>query len=222
MTPFKLVSLLLAHPDEELVGLWPTVAEVADELSPGPVRDGLLAGCAALLRTDDGTAQITPIEASARYTATFDFDRRCALDLTYVTHGDRRQRGVALLKLRRLYTRLGVDVAGAELPDHLPLMLELADALGEEDGALLLEDFRPALEVLRGGLHRAGSAYAPLMDALVALLGPLRDDDAETALRLAHDGPPGEDVGLEPFGPPEYMGGEGSAAPARSTCGAAA
>ncbi|WP_210495600.1 nitrate reductase molybdenum cofactor assembly chaperone [Patulibacter sp. SYSU D01012] len=220
MTAFKLLSLLLAHPDAELVALWPDVLDAADELPPGPVRDGLLLGCSALLRDDRGAA-IDDLAASRRYTATFDFDRRCALDLTYVTHGDRRQRGVALLKLRRLYARLGVEVLGGELPDHLPLLLELADALGAEDGGLLLADFRPALELLRGGLHKAGSAYAPLLDALVAQLGPLREDDAAAALQLAQDGPPGEDVGLEPFGPPESMGGEGRT-PAPSPCGAAA
>jgi len=205
MTPFKLLSLALSHPDAELLGLLPDVAAEARELPPGPVRDGLLAGLAGIATRD-------PIAASARYVATFDFNRRCALDLTFASHGDRRQRGVALLKLRRLYARLGVETVGDELPDHLPLLLELADALGEEQGRELLAEFRPAIEVLRGGLHRDASPYAPLLDALCALLGPLEAHDAESAMRLAADGPPGEEVGLEPFAPPEAMPAAAAAA----------
>ena len=39
---------------------------------------------------------------------TFDFDRRASLYLTYHTHGDRRQRGLELVRLKRRYAEAGL------------------------------------------------------------------------------------------------------------------
>ncbi len=44
-----------------------------------------------------------------------------------------------------------------------------------------------------------------MLDALVATLPPLRVEDRADVARLAAEGPPEEQVGLEPFAPPEVM-----------------
>jgi nitrate reductase delta subunit len=60
-------------------------------------------------------------------------------------------------------------------------------------------------------LHRAlvdaRSPYAGVLDAVRAVLPDPAPRDLERALELARTGPPEEEVGLEPFGPPEQMGG---------------
>ena len=92
-------------------------AEVA-ALPDGPVRDALerfLAGW-----TGDQTA------LAARYVETFDLRRRASLHLTYYAHGDTRERGMALLRLKKLYRAAGLPMESAELPDHLTVMLAFA------------------------------------------------------------------------------------------------
>lgn len=171
MKPWQLLSVLLQYPDAELLE--------AD-------------ACPAWMRE-------TPLrELQAAYVKTFDFDRRASLYLTYHTHGDRRQRGLELVRLKRRYAEAGLPMTESELPDYLPVLLEFA-ALAPEQGEALLNDLRAPLELVRARLHEKESPYADLLDALVAALPKRTKAQAEAARRLAQDGPPAELVGLEPF-----------------------
>ena len=59
-----------------------------------------------------------------------------SLHLTYHTHGDRRQRGLELVRLKRRYAEAGLPFEGGELPDYLPVLLEFASlAAGGGRGA---------------------------------------------------------------------------------------
>ena len=58
----------------------------------------------------------TPLsERERRYVETFDLDRHSTLHLTYYLHGDTRKRGLALLRLKRLYAAGGLPLDTAEL-----------------------------------------------------------------------------------------------------------
>jgi nitrate reductase delta subunit len=199
MNPYQLLSVLLDYPSAELLALRPEAAEEVAALPPAEIR-------APLERFLAAEAGRPATELQAAYVATFDFDRRASLNLTYYVHGDRRQRGVALLKLRRLFDALGLRTVTGELPDHLPLLLELAGILGPERGAELLRELRPAVELIGARLRDRGSPYAELLGALSALLGPVTEDDRACVLALAAEGPPAELVGLQPFAPPEAIG----------------
>ncbi len=171
MTPWRLLSVLLDYPDAEL----PAATDV-----PAWMRE-------------------TPLhELQAAYVRTFDFDRRTSLYLTYHTHGDRRQRGLELVRLKRRYTEAGLPLTGGELPDYLPVLLEFA-ALSPTTGAALLGEFRVSLELVRARLHELGSPYADLLDTVVAALPRPTRAQVAAARRLAEEGPPTELVGLEPF-----------------------
>ncbi|QEC48806.1 nitrate reductase molybdenum cofactor assembly chaperone [Baekduia soli] len=190
--PYALLSYLLRYPDDRLE-LAP--GEI-DELPPSDARDALKRFLEAV---EDGT------DPRVRYVATFDLRRQITPHLTYYEHGDTRRRGVALLRLKRLYREAGLPAADGELPDHLAVMLAFAALAPEGYGEAVLAEHRPALELLRGALHRTDNPYAHVLDALVAGLPSLRVEDHEALVRLAADGPPQETVGLEPFAPPEVM-----------------
>lgn len=143
-------------------------------------------------------------ELQSLYVETFDFTKRASLHLTYHTFGDRRQRGMALLNLKQRYAATGLDLLDGELPDYLPVMLEFA-ALAPEPGVAALARHREALELVRAALHEAASPWAPLLDAVCAVLPPLTKLQGARVRRLAAEGPPFEEVGLEPFAPPEVM-----------------
>jgi nitrate reductase delta subunit len=121
-------------------------------------------------------------------------------------HGDRRQRGVALLRLKQRYAAAaGLPLLDGELPDYLPVMLEFAALAPEDIGLAALAECREAIELVRAALHDAGSQYASLLDAVAAVLPRLSSAQAARVRRLAAEGPPSEQVGLEPFAPPEVM-----------------
>jgi nitrate reductase delta subunit len=193
-----LISLLLRYPDPALVEDRDAVMDAAAALPASAQRTALLAFLDYWSRT--------PLAALAQdYVATFDLQKRCGLYLSYYLYGDKRQRGVAFLRLKRLYAAAGWELATRELPDYLPLMLEFAASGPAGHGELLLQEFRPGLELLRRALHDLASPYAHLLDAIVLGLPRLTRGQQELVERLAADGPPSELVGIEPFAPPEVM-----------------
>jgi len=198
--PFKLVSLLLQYPAGELLDARGDLRDAAQELGPGPQAD-------AIRRFATWWADADARELQGAYVETFDFSRRNSLYLTYHTLGDRRQRGMALLALKQRYASTGLppaSVDGGELPDFLPMLLEFA-ALEPEAGHAALHRHREALELLRASLHEQDSPWAPLLDAVVLPLPGLTNDQLSRIRALALEGPPEEQVGLEPFAPPEAM-----------------
>lgn len=190
----QLLAVLLVYPDEELLAALPELREASRALSRSEQR--------ALEPLLDALATTPLSELRRAYVETFDFDRRCALHLTYHTHGDRRQRGLELVRLKRRYAEAGLPFESSELPDYLPVLLEFA-ALRPEAGAELLTSLRVPLELVRAALHDRGSVYAGVLDALCAALPQPTAGQLAEARRLAEEGPPAELVGLEPFGAPE-------------------
>ena len=140
------------------------------------------------------------------YTDVFDLRRRCCLYLTYFSHGDTRQRGMALLRFSHAYRTAGAEPVGDELPDHLSVVCEFAAQADLVLGLRLLREHRAGLELVRAALVDAGSPYVDAVEVLRALLGEASEHELDKARELARSGPPEEDVGLEPFGPPELMG----------------
>ena len=196
--PYKLLSVLLRYPDKRLVDAHAEIADAVEALPPSQQRDALQRFVAYL-------AAHSPRELEQRYVETFDLRRRASLYLTYYVHGDTRKRGMALLRLKRLYPAAGLEPASGELPDYLPLMLEFASLAPAGAGETLLREHRPSLELLRSSLRDADSPYADLLDALCAGLPRLSAFEREHVRRLSEDGPPSEQVGLQPFAPPELM-----------------
>ena len=189
--PWALLSYLLRYPEDGLAA----APEAIAALPPGRVRD-------PLERFLDGLPDARTLQAA--YVETFDLRRRATLHLTYYDHGDTRRRGAALLRLKRLYHEAGLVFDADELPDHLAVMLAFAALAPHDWGATLLAEHLPQIELLRAGLHEAGSPYAHVLDAVAVALPPLRRDQREHAERLAA-GPPDERVGVEPYVPEEVM-----------------
>lgn len=194
----RIVAFVLDYPDEELIARLPQLYAATATLGE-PVAGRLHALLDHLGSTPLG-------ELTADYVATFDLRRRCCLYLTYYAYGDTRKRGVALLTFKQAYRRGGLELAAQELPDHLCVLLEFAATTDAEVGTRLLLEHRAGLELLRLALVDAHSPYADALVAVSATLPPLAGPEREAVARLAAEGPPGEDVGLEPFGPPDYMG----------------
>ncbi|MFE9646285.1 nitrate reductase molybdenum cofactor assembly chaperone [Streptomyces sp. NPDC006365] len=186
-------SLLLAYPDEQLsdrLTLALKVAATQPKTVAGP-----------LVRFAEHAARTPLPELAADYVATFDHRKRCCLFLTYYAHGDTRKRGLALLSLKQTYTDAGWQVTDDELPDHLAVVLEFA-AAEPALGSRLLTDHRAGLELLRLALRDAKSPWAHVLDSVSATLPALAGDERTAVMRLAAQGPPEEQVGLDAYPPP--------------------
>ena len=202
-TVYKLCSLALQYPDEELVAARAELAAAAAELPGGSASESLERFFAWFVQT-------APLELARMYVQTFDLQKHCALYLTFYSLGDRRDRGLARLRLKKLYRAAGLPQHGSELPDYLPVMLEFASAAPPGHGELVLREHRAELELVRLSLREQHSPYAHVLNAVCAQLGGLSATERLSLDRLIAQGPPQELVGLEPFAPPEVMPATGA------------
>jgi nitrate reductase delta subunit len=200
VSPYKIASLLLQYPSAALFDGLDHLDTVATTVSPRASRNGFARFLGWLRATP-------PNDVAQHYVATFDLQRRCALYLTYYRYGDTRKRGMSMLAIKTAYRTAGFTPTDDELPDYLPLVLDFA-ALSPR-GVSLLRAHRGDLELLRRALRQAGTPYADVLDAVCAQLPRLGRRDLSLVDRAWTDGPPKEDVGLEPFAPPDYLTGTG-------------
>jgi nitrate reductase delta subunit len=161
----------------------------------------------ALNRIADHLAHRSLDVLTADYVNTFDLRRRSCLYLTYYSFGDTRNRGTALLRFSHAYRQADLDPPTGELPDHLAVVCHFA-ALAPGPGVQLLVEHRAAIELMRLSLADARSPYLDVLDALRAVLPEPAETDLARALEMARTGPPAEEVGLEPYGPPEHAAGQ--------------
>jgi nitrate reductase molybdenum cofactor assembly chaperone NarJ/NarW len=188
---WRIAALLLDYPSPQTLAMADQLAAAATEL-PDTVGGPLLDFLEEFSRAD-------PLELAARYVETFDMRRRASLHLTYYAYGDTRKRGMALLRFKHAYRHAGTQMSDAELPDYLPLVLEFAATIDHLQGERLLAEHVPVLELLRLSLLDNGSPYAGVVAAVLATLPAISAADRRRIAELAAQGPPDEDVGLEPF-----------------------
>ena len=192
------VSLLLGYPDQGLLAQTGALRQLAESTAP-PAGPALLRFLAHL---DDTSAEALAQE----YVDTFDLRRRSCLYLTYYTFGDTLKRGAALVDFAQTYSDAGLEQPAGALPDHLAVVCNFA-ALAPDQGIGWLARHRAGIEMLGHALAETDSPYLGVIEALRAALPEPMPGDLEKAFELAATGPPLEEVGLEPFAPPEYMGG---------------
>jgi nitrate reductase delta subunit len=195
---YKLLSLLLQYPHDWLLAARAEIAIAVSRLPASAQKAAIERFCTYWMATE-------PLTLAQHYVETFDLQKRSSLYLSFYLYGDKRQRGRALLRLKHLYAAAGFVLEQGELPDYLPVMLEFAAFAPSNYGQFILGEHRPALEALRVALHDLDSPYAHLLDAICQSLPALTLPDREAIRRLIAEGPPTEQVGLEPFAPPEIM-----------------
>ncbi|MEV5597120.1 nitrate reductase molybdenum cofactor assembly chaperone [Streptomyces sp. NPDC052496] len=188
----RLLSLVLQYPDAELTRERAALAATAEALPPSPAARELVAFTAWF-------AGQPPEALESHYVEVFDLRRKSSLYLTYYLHGDTRRRGMALLTLARTYRAAGWSAGSGELPDHLPVVLEFAALAGPRTGEAPLRRHRRGLALIHHALSDVQSPYAGLLAALLSLLPPAGTAELEAVAKLAADGPPAEDVGLDPY-----------------------
>lgn len=191
---WQVASLCLGYPDEELLARSPLLHAALTETAPDRLNH-----FTALFET----WRTRPLgELQSEYVQIFDLSRKYALHLSYWTDGDTRRRGEVLARFKQRYRASGsLGNLRGELPDYLPLVLEYAAVVDPRDGADLLQEYRPSLELLRLALLERAPAYAGVVQSVCATLPGASPTDRQAVLAIARSGPPTESVGLDPYDP---------------------
>jgi nitrate reductase delta subunit len=174
----KVLSAVLSYPTEELQAAAHELifALNAERVLDAPQR----AGVGALIQdiADDDL-----LDRQAAYVDLFDRTRALSLHLFEHVHGESRHRGQAMVSLLERYRTAGVDVAGSELPDFIPLFLEFLSTLPMPDARAMLADTVHILTALGERLRKRKSGYAVAFEALAALSEREPDADELAVLR---------------------------------------
>ena len=174
MLLFRAMSALLSYPSREMLEALPEVAEVvhATPLLASREQRGLLDLIAELGRGD-------LLEAEERYVDLFDRGRALSLHLFEHLHGDSRDRGEAMVDLKRIYERAGFEISARELPDYLPVLLEYLSCRDLGEARAMLADCAHILTTIGRSLIARRSRYAAVLQALLVIAGESPIDAAK-------------------------------------------
>ena len=180
----KAFSALLSYPNEEPRAALP---ELADVIRTSPLvapreQHGLLELIDELSRSD-------VLAAEENYVDLFDRGRALSLNLFEHLHGESRDRGTAMVDLKRLYETAGFELATRELPDYLPVVLEYLSRRKPGEAKDLLTDCTQILQSIATALIARRTNYAAVLQALLVIAGeqpisaadvPIRSESAES------------------------------------------
>lgn len=184
MKTFKALSALLTYPVDELQEAIPAIRTVLGE---GLLTQASITALEPLLSSLE-TGDLYDLQE--RYVLLFDRSRTLSLNLFEHIHGESRDRGGAMVDLLETYRAGGFDLAGTELPDHLPVLLEFLSLRPLAEAREILADAGHILVALNERLARRETVYAPVLEALVALsAADASTEEAQALLSLQDDNP---------------------------------
>lgn len=182
MHNLHLFSLLLSYPTPDLQAV---CSEIRERLAADPAlpRDTVRRLHPLLTRL----AASDIYGAQEAYVELFDRGRSHSLHLFEHVHGESRDRGQAMVDLRQRYLDAGLEPAGNELPDYLPLFLDYCSTLSEAAARETLAEPGVVLVALAARLAERGSDYAPLLALLCEIAEVEQDEEAQKALSPVDD-----------------------------------
>jgi len=174
MLLFRAMSALLSYPSEDMRAALPEIAGTVQVSSFLPVRERR-----NLLDLIDELGRGDLLAAEERYVDLFDRGRALSLHLFEHLHGDSRERGEAMVDLKRVYAEAGFDLSTSELPDYLPVVLEYLSCRDLGEAREMLADCAHILAVVARSLIARQSRYASVLQALLVLAGEEPVDTAQ-------------------------------------------
>src|SRR6516162_2280993 len=166
MIVLRALGALLSYPRDEVRQALPEIADVirSSELIAPRQGEELLA-----LINDLRAGDL--LEVEERYVQLFDRGRAASLHLFEHLHGEGRDRGQAMVDLKRLYERAGYELSSRELPDYLPVVLEYLSCRDLRETRELLGDCAHILRRIGQSLIARGSRYTAVLQTLLVIAG---------------------------------------------------
>ncbi len=210
MVLFKALSALLSYPTADMRQALPEIADVVRTTALLTAREQC-----SLLDLIDEIGRGDLLEAEERYVDLFDRGRALSLHLFEHLHGDSRDRGEAMVELKRLYERAGFELSARELPDYLPVLLEYLSCRDLAEARTMLADCAHILTTIGRSLIARGSRYAAVLQTLLVIAGESPIDAAKTPRVKERPETLDRDWAEEPA----FAGAPMTAAPARTSSG---
>ncbi|MFN3688114.1 nitrate reductase molybdenum cofactor assembly chaperone [Salinarimonas sp.] len=188
MQILKALSALLTYPTRGLVEAVPAIRAIV-------AQDGLVRADLEPLLMRLETTDLYELEEA--YVLLFDRSRSLSLNIFEHVHGESRDRGQAMVELKRLYEEGGLALDTTELPDFIPLFLEYCSLQPEVEARALLAEPAHVFTALAERLRRRESVYAAVFEALVALAATKPEAAAFEALVEVDDAAPDDLAALD-------------------------
>jgi nitrate reductase delta subunit len=163
---YKALSALLAYPSADLIAALSDIAAIVER--ERRLSRPQKASLQALVK---GLATSDLLDLQEAYVALFDRGRATSLHLFEHVHGDSRERGQAMVDLKKIYARNGFVLAGSELPDFLPAVLEYLAQRPEAEAKDMLGDCAHILRAVGEALQDRASDYSAIFAATLAMVG---------------------------------------------------
>jgi nitrate reductase delta subunit len=166
MIVLRALGALLSYPREEVRQALPEIVDAISSSQLIPPRQRR-----ALLTLIDELRAGDLLEAEERYVELFDRGRAASLHLFEHLHGEDRDRGQAMVDLKRLYEQAGYELTTRELPDYLPVVLEYLSCRDIRETHEVLGDCAHILRRIGASLIARGTNYAAVLQALLIIAG---------------------------------------------------
>ena len=176
MIVYRALGALLGYPGAGLREALPEIAGIVRESPLLRARERAAVG--GLI---DLLARADPLWAEERYVELFDRGRATSLNLFEHVHGESRDRGAAMVELKTIYARAGLDLAANELPDYLPVVLEYLSRRDRAEAQDMLGDCAHIVRAIGEALLGRGSPYSAVFAALLASIGEAGLDERAAA-----------------------------------------
>lgn len=160
----RALSALLVYPGADLLAALP---EIRDALARSPLLAP--ADQERLARLIGDLQHTDPLVLEERYVQLFDRGRTTSLHLFEHVHGESRDRGPAMVDLVQVYEKAGLRLAGNELPDYLPAVLEYLSCRSLAEARAMLDDCAHILRKVGETLAQRGSHYAAVLAAVLSV-----------------------------------------------------
>lgn len=181
-TTFKALSALLSYPTDELKAAAGEISEVIE-------KDSRLSNSIKMqlhkLLSELAARDIYDLQE--RYVLLFDRTRSLSLHLFEHVHGESRDRGQAMIDLKQMYEKHGLEIEASELPDFVPIFLEYVALLPTRERHELIGQPAHIFAVLAERLCKRQSSYEAVFRALVALASVKLDEEVVSTLLKAPD-----------------------------------
>jgi nitrate reductase delta subunit len=164
MKTLKALSALLTYPTQDLLDALPDLYAVVVE--EDVVDRGYRDDVKGLMQWMQGQDLL---DLEVEYVALFDRGRATSLHLFEHVHGDSRDRGQAMVDLRKVYERGGFRLAANELPDFVPALLEFLSSRPRTEADDMLGDCAHILRSIGETLQERGSRYSAVFAALLGI-----------------------------------------------------
>ncbi len=192
MRTFKALSAILSYPTQDFVDALDEIGAAIEleALAPAPIRRALH----GLLDDMKGRDLY---DLQEQYGLLFDRTRSLSLHLFEHVHGESRDRGQAMIDLKNVYEKKGLNPDPRELPDFLPLFLEYVSLLEPHEAVEFLEQPAHVFAALGERLRKRESRFEAVFAALVAISQVKPDAALLEVLRAEPDPAPDDFAAMD-------------------------